>query len=233
MLPGFAWLRDTSLAIFDKFCGISNGFIEIDGTFPAPGSSVPVTSWFPPRYQLTMSDYDEYFDTIDEGILAQVDELDAAGTTAQSSNISRPAVPTRESSKSVSIATNGEEDTALHDLTLDMSDMDELEEAAAQQLRSRAGPGPSAQRAYMQTKLQGGKLPPQSPQRQPQRRPPFGQKSKKTKVWDQTAFAKTGWKSTKTSKSKKGKGRAGDDENDEECVDLDDVPAPYMPRRSC
>jgi hypothetical protein len=34
-------------------------------------------------------------------------------------------------------------------------------------------------------------------------------------------------------KSKKGKGKAaanGEDDEDEECVDLDDVPAPFMPR---
>jgi hypothetical protein len=64
---------------------------------------------------------------------------------------------------------------------------------------------------------------------------PFGKKSAKTKTWDRTAFAKTGWK-----KPQKGKGKAkgasfGDDcdhdheeEGEEEEVEFAQFPAPFM-----
>ena len=177
-----------------------------------------------------MSDYDEYFDKFDEDVLAQVDALDAIGNIGQSSN--KPsATSTKKHSKSASISTPGDSDSALFDLTLDGDDMEELEEAAVRRLNAR--PGPSRQGASRQIDLHGNTLPLQSPQKQVQHRPVFGQKMKKTKVWDQTAFAKTGWRSTKPVKSKKGKGKAAaedEDDGDEECVDLDDVPAPFMPR---
>jgi ATP-dependent DNA helicase MPH1 len=177
-----------------------------------------------------MSDYDEYFDTIDDGVLAQVDALEAIGELGRSPN-KPPAASTKKSSKSASISTPGDSDSALFDLTLDVNEMEKLEEAAARRLNAQ--PGPSRQGASRQIDLHGRPLPPQSPEKQVQHRPVFGQKMRKTKVWDQTAFAKTGWRSTKPVKSKKGKGKAvADDEgdDDEECVDLHDVPAPFMPR---
>jgi ATP-dependent DNA helicase MPH1 len=177
-----------------------------------------------------MSDYDEYFDTIDDDVLAQVDALDTTGNFGQPPN--KPsATSTKKPSKSASNGTPGDSDSAFFDLTLDGDDMKELEEAAVRRLNAQ--PGPSRQGGSRQIDLHGKTLPPQSPQKPVQHRPVFGQKMKKTKVWDQTAFAKTGWKSTKPIKGKKGKGKAAaDDENDgdEECVDLDDVPAPFMPR---
>jgi ATP-dependent DNA helicase MPH1 len=174
-----------------------------------------------------MSDYDEYFDKIDDDVLAQVDALEAIGNLGQSPN--KPsAIFTKKPSKSASISTPGDSDSAFFDLTLDGDDMEELEEAAVRQLNAQ--PGPSRQGASRQIDLHGNTLPPQSPRKQLQHRPVFGQKMKKTKVWDQTAFAKTGWRSTKPVKGRKGKGKADEDDGDEECVDLDDVPAPFMPR---
>ncbi|KIJ45499.1 hypothetical protein M422DRAFT_46571 [Sphaerobolus stellatus SS14] len=52
-----------------------------------------------------------------------------------------------------------------------------------------------------------------------------GSKAKKIKQWDHTAFAKSGWKATKP--SGKGKGRAGDgDEDCESPVEFEQFPAP-------
>lgn len=65
----------------------------------------------------------------------------------------------------------------------------------------------------------------------------FGRKPAKTKTWDQTAFAKTGWK--RGAKSKKGKGKEkggdedGEDEDDvEEEIEFEQFPAPFVPGES-
>lgn len=86
-----------------------------------------------------------------------------------------------------------------------------------------------------QTTLDGGVL------KQPQAGPsgqsagsshPFGRRASKTKYWDQTAFAKTGWKSTKGGKGK-GKGRqySDDEEEDEEEIEFAQFPAPFITRQ--
>lgn len=58
-------------------------------------------------------------------------------------------------------------------------------------------------------------------------RNPFGQQAPKTKVWDQTAWAKSGWKKPQA----KGKGRSFDDDDgeDEEAVEFEQFPAPVVP----
>ena len=65
---------------------------------------------------------------------------------------------------------------------------------------------------------------------------PFGKKAAKTKTWDRTAFAKTGWKSTK--EKGKGKGRSFDEDEDgdeDEELDLEfaQFPAPFVSRKYC
>jgi ATP-dependent DNA helicase MPH1 len=49
----------------------------------------------------------------------------------------------------------------------------------------------------------------------------FGSKPKKTKVWDQTAFAKTGQR-------KKGKGRRFEESEEEEPLEFEQFPAPFV-----
>jgi ATP-dependent DNA helicase MPH1 len=56
----------------------------------------------------------------------------------------------------------------------------------------------------------------------------FGKPSRKTKVWDRTAFAKSGWKKLKAK-------RKGDEENGEEPeeeVEFDQFPAPFISSES-
>ncbi|KAG8812826.1 3'-5' DNA helicase, partial [Serendipita sp. 399] len=87
----------------------------------------------------------------------------------------------------------------------------------------------------LQTNLHGEILYPSSPPiQQPKhtgKRPAFGQRIRKSKVWDQTAFAKSGWKSTKAPADKKTKAKKpnGEEDGDELDVDLGDLPAPFMP----
>lgn len=85
-----------------------------------------------------------------------------------------------------------------------------------------------------QTTLDGGVI------QQPQAGPsglaagsshPFGRRASKTKYWDQTAFAKTGWKSTKGGKGKgKGKQYSDDEEEGEEEIEFAQFPAPFITR---
>lgn len=182
-----------------------------------------------------MSDYDEYFDTFDEDALAEVNAMETLGDAERmSKKSSATSANSPPKSASIEATTPGlDSDSTFFDLTLDGDDMEELEEAAVRKLNSQAGPsrlnGPvRTLSTSRQTDLHGRTLPSASPPKQVQHRPIFGQKLRKTKAWDQTAFAKTGWRSTKPPKTKKGKGKAADEE-DEDCVDLEGLPAPYMP----
>ncbi|KAI0768490.1 hypothetical protein BD413DRAFT_562373 [Trametes elegans] len=65
-------------------------------------------------------------------------------------------------------------------------------------------------------------------QRTRSRQMPFPGQAKKTKQWDRTAYAKTGWRKPKTNPDK-GKGRGSDDENEEETVEFEQFPAPQAP----
>ncbi|KAG2123566.1 P-loop containing nucleoside triphosphate hydrolase protein [Suillus clintonianus] len=56
-------------------------------------------------------------------------------------------------------------------------------------------------------------------------RKPFGRQAPQTKQWDHTVFAKSGWKKPKTVK---GKGRSDGDEDDEEHVEFEQFPAPFV-----
>lgn len=56
----------------------------------------------------------------------------------------------------------------------------------------------------------------------------FGGRSRKTKQWDQTAFAKTGWKKSKSKGKGKGKVSFGEDMSDVEEVEFEQFPAPFV-----
>jgi ATP-dependent DNA helicase MPH1 len=55
----------------------------------------------------------------------------------------------------------------------------------------------------------------------------FGGPQRKTKHWDHTAFAKSGWKFTKS--KGKGKSRDADEEEDDEEEESRQLPAPFVP----
>ncbi|KAI0824139.1 hypothetical protein BC628DRAFT_444999 [Trametes gibbosa] len=57
---------------------------------------------------------------------------------------------------------------------------------------------------------------------------PLAGQAKKTKQWDRTAYAKTGWRKPKVS-ADKDKGRGSGDEFEEEIVEFEQFPAPEVP----
>ncbi|CDO72427.1 hypothetical protein BN946_scf184977.g127 [Trametes cinnabarina] len=65
-------------------------------------------------------------------------------------------------------------------------------------------------------------------QRSRSRQMPLAGQAKKTKQWDRTAYAKTGWRKPKKNPDK-GKGRASDDEHEEEHIEFEQFPAPQIP----
>ena len=105
-----------------------------------------------------------------------------------------------------------------------------------------SNPGRTNSKGMVQTTLFGGVLPEASSktkgppsfsrslQRTTSKKKAFGQQAPKTKVWDQTAFAKTGWR-----KGPKGNGkgkafddREQDDWDDEEPEEFEQFPAPFV-----
>ncbi|KAG6902796.1 hypothetical protein C0995_011283 [Termitomyces sp. Mi166 len=173
---------------------------------------------------------DGYFEGDDLDDVA-FDELDAIEAAALKSP-SRP-LPTSEPTM---------ENDSFYDLTLDLdeNDLRKLDDFENDAYNGKTQPlaGPSLNRsgsATHQTTLFGGILPTSStvPGRtQMQRtksalRNPFGQQAPKAKVWDQTAFAKTGLKSGKS----KGKGKTSyhSEEQEEEEVEFEQFPAPFIP----
>ena len=64
------------------------------------------------------------------------------------------------------------------------------------------------------------------------RQMPLAGQAKRTKQWDRTTYAKSGWRKPKPNPEKdkeKGKGRGPDDEDDEEPVEFEQFPAPELP----
>ncbi len=64
------------------------------------------------------------------------------------------------------------------------------------------------------------------------RQMPLPGQAKRTKQWDRTAYAKTGWRKPKPNQEKekeKGKGRASDNDDDEESIEFEQFPAPEIP----
>lgn len=159
---------------------------------------------------------------------AAFDELDAIEAAALKLPSRPPSAPTTE-------------DDSFGCLTLDLdeNDLRKLDdfESDAYNGKTQSIAGPSLSRtgsATHQTTLFGDILPssstaPGRPRIQRVRsvpRDPFAKRMQKTKVWDQTAFAKTGLKSGKS----KGKGKASYevDEQEEE-VEFEQFPAPFIP----
>jgi ATP-dependent DNA helicase MPH1 len=176
-----------------------------------------------------MSDYDDYFDSIDEEALAQLRELETQHTATSPS---RNAAVASSSKK----AASSEDDSDLFEFSLNNDELAELEEAAVRQQNSPSKASTSnglstSIPTSRQMNLHGERVMDQPAPKQPQQRPAFGQKLRKTKVWDCTAFAKTGWKNTKPQKNGKGKAKAVEDPDEEEYVDVEGLVTPFMPRK--
>ncbi|KAF8078356.1 hypothetical protein FPV67DRAFT_1465011 [Lyophyllum atratum] len=179
---------------------------------------------------------DGYFDgdDLDDAAFEELDAIEAAFLPPPRPQAADPRPPPREQ------APLAKEDS-FYGLSFDIdeADLQKLDNFVQDAYDGNAQPvaGPSKSKsATHQTTLFGDVLPPSSSssstRSQMQRtksapRNPFGQQAPKTKVWDQTAFAKTGLKSGKS----KGKGKAtyADDEPDEEDVEFEQFPAPFLP----
>lgn len=126
------------------------------------------------------------------------------------------------------------------DLSLDLDDVDlqRLDSFIDAAYKSQAAPvaGPSnvsrpLSKGSFQTTLFGDVLPRNEPspasrgpmqRSKSDRRNPFGQQAPKTKQWDHTAFAKSGWRKPK------GKAVDEDEQEEEKAVEFEQFPAPFV-----
>ncbi|KAF9480455.1 P-loop containing nucleoside triphosphate hydrolase protein [Pholiota conissans] len=189
---------------------------------------------------------DGYFDDDDEFDNAALAELNAIEAAHFSSNkqgsrtaIGRPASPiVPSSSKTVS------QEISFDDISFDFDEVDlaPLDTFIADAYQGKTEPvaGPSKlsrtpSSTKVQTTLFGDVLhsvasTSTNKAKQPLERTkstsrnPFGKQAQKTKQWDHTQFAKTG---IRKAKSSKGKGKMGDDEEEE--VEFEQFPAPFVP----
>ncbi|KAA1468605.1 P-loop containing nucleoside triphosphate hydrolase protein [Dentipellis sp. KUC8613] len=192
---------------------------------------------------------DGYFD--DELDAAALDELDVIESTQFApAPPRRPSPPRAPSRPSRPLA---KEDSDLFDVDFDVdeTELQKLDQAIQVTYQSQAPSTKPSSRAKLtrvpskggrQMTLFGGVLPEASMSRKPpsttanrgegssrtgmQRTKSSGEVFRKTKKWDQTAFAKSG---PRRSKSKKGKEKADpNDEGEEEGVEFEQFPAPFV-----
>ncbi|KAG6832231.1 hypothetical protein H0H92_004196 [Tricholoma furcatifolium] len=174
---------------------------------------------------------DGYFegDDFDDAAFDELDAIEAAALQSQT-NLPPPTTTTETQNDS------------YYDLSLDIdeNDLSIIDKIVNDAYLGKAQPtaGPSLRRtgsATHQTTLFGDILPQSSTvstqRSQIQRtkstpRNPFGKQPTKSKVWDQTAFAKTGLKSGKS--KGKGKQKYDDEESDEEAIEFEQFPAPFV-----
>nr|GAT47897.1 predicted protein [Mycena chlorophos] len=149
-----------------------------------------------------MSDY-EFDDSLvlNDAALEQLDAIEAALTQ-------KPPQPASEP-----------DDFTFGDI--DEGELARLDDFIEASYKGTAQPvaGPSR---LQQTTLFGG-IVPQQEQTRPTERTPFSRQPQKTKKWDRTLFLETGKRRTKSKK-----GGAGDDESDEEPVEFEQYPAPFI-----
>ncbi|KAG5639302.1 hypothetical protein H0H81_004504 [Sphagnurus paluster] len=185
---------------------------------------------------------DGYFDgdDLDDAMFEELDAIEAAAMAS-------PPRAQAQAPKPVPTAkplSRGED--SFYDLTFDIdeNELAKLDVFVKDAYDGKAQPvaGPSGlnrtKSAIYQTTLFGEKLPQSSSNTQPRAqiqrtkstpRNPFGQRARKTKVWDQTAFAKTGLKSGKSKGKGKGKASYDDDDEEQEEIEFEQFPAPFVP----
>jgi ATP-dependent DNA helicase MPH1 len=218
-----------------------------------PGGSVHVTctnaslidSNAPFRFSRdTMSSPSRYWDD-DELNSAVLNEL-AAIDTLQVASTSKPLVRKPSSDLEPTPLTVPDSDD-LFDLTFDVGvqDLQRLDAAIEKDYRRKAdapskspssGAGAFTARSLSgrQVTLFGDVI---SPRTSPSKKPPSSRRSvqqrksptrpvnRPTKKWDHTAFAKTG----RRQRAGKGKGKENLDEEEEEVVEFEQFPAPFVP----
>lgn len=179
---------------------------------------------------------DGYFDgddDFDDAAFQQLDAIEAAALSPRKDPI-RPSTDPKPL---------GKEDSFVDDLSFDISETElaKLDNFVEDAISGRAQPvaGPSRLSGKLQTTLFGDILPQAPPASKPRstfertkstNRNPFGQQAPKTKLWDQTAFAKSGVK--RGGNKGKGKAKATQDveEGEEEVIEFEQFPAPFISR---
>ena len=192
-----------------------------------------------------MSSDDGYFDDeLDSAFLNEVDAIEAAYAlppTTTSNSAARPEPPPRQPSPAHSVI-EIEDSDPFDAFDFDVAVLQDIQEGRVRQ--PVAGPSKSLahrtpSKNTIQTTLLGGvvqdtsRSKPRSSTKSSFQRTNSAQitLTKKTKQWDRTAFAKSGWKQTAEEKArKKGKERASfENEDEEEPVEFEQFPAPFVP----
>jgi ATP-dependent DNA helicase MPH1 len=199
-----------------------------------------------PRISLQRMSSDGYFDgedDFDADALAQIDAIEAVHLspkkhTGDSSTNIRSRPPTKEDSF---------DDISFHANESELRKLDVfIKESYEGNPAPVAGPSRTFARTssnnMVQTTLFGGvagqqpisntnKARPDLQRTTTTQRNIFGQPARKTKKWDQTAFAKSGIRPPKS--KDKGKGRADEDEElEDEHLEFEQFPAPFVSRMS-
>lgn len=196
-----------------------------------------------------MMNSDDYFpDDLDSGILSQLDVIEAAHRPKHTHNPPKcppPPKPVPPPKPPPPKPVEKEDSFMDISLNLDEADLQRLDSFIDAAYKGQAAPvtGPSGatrppSKGCVQTTLYGGVVNPAastskaSPaSRGPAQRSrsdhrnPFGQQAPKTKQWDHTAFAKSGWRKPKP------KGKLDEDEQEEESVEFEQFPAPFVSGR--
>lgn len=184
----------------------------------------------------SMSD-DEFFgDELDSAFLDEVAAIEAAASVQVNPQQERSIRPSKRQRTPPSVIELSDSD-AFDSFALDDEALKQIDQICAEQLDSRrshpvAGPSrvvparPST-KGSIQTTLFGDIVQPGSKksfQRSHSKTSP--KEEKRTKKWDHTMFAKTGWKSSKASGKGKGSFDAEQEGDLEEEVEFEQFPAP-------
>ncbi|KAI0048421.1 P-loop containing nucleoside triphosphate hydrolase protein [Auriscalpium vulgare] len=184
---------------------------------------------------------DGYFDDdLDAAFFQELDAIEATHIAGPSAK--QPAKSPPRPAKNAPAAPNPD-DSDYFDLTFDVdeTELQKLDSVIEDAYRNPPAP-PARARSFTrvpskgrQTTLFGDVLPEAGPSSKAPRQPMQRTKSsttelfRKTKKWDQTAFAKSG---AKRRKSVKGKEKASpDDEEEDEPVEFEQFPAPFVSRK--
>ncbi|KAI0662624.1 hypothetical protein C8Q70DRAFT_1128612 [Cubamyces menziesii] len=168
----------------------------------------PSSSRAPPADVIELddsSDYGDLFDdvVVDDAALAKIDELCRQEYSRNGrGNGQASAQPVAGPSKPNGLARRSSKGAQLN-----------LFGEVATEREPPKGPAQSTRQPFQRTRSRQMPLPGQA---------------RKTKKWDRTAYAKTGWRKPKPNPDK-GKGRASDEEDEEETVEFEQFPAPEVP----
>jgi len=189
-----------------------------------------------------MSDGPYFDDTLDSEFLDQVDALETkqrpstrVSALTMSSHTSSQSLGTTINASSTCVRAPSRQNSDSYEEVFDLDDLEEIDDAMARGIPEPSNPqanlAPTASKTH-QTTLWGGSAPESlTKSGATSRAQPTGERMRKLKTWDKTAFAKSGWKATRSSSKgdakAKGKGRAGFDEKvegEEDVLLLEDFP---------